>query len=156
MATPRTCPRCRFIVCAVFVFGKWRLQSNPSAQSVAVTLLAKDVPMRSISAVKSKPWNCWVSTLTRSVALLRPERRSLFFRKKSGASVRLRYQKWMLFSLRPRLLHARRLSSAWFEERRPAPSILPAFIRPTENSRRTTTNIICSLASNRKNQATNE
>ena len=33
------------IVCAVFVFGKWRLQSNPSAQPVAVTLLAKDVPM---------------------------------------------------------------------------------------------------------------
>jgi apolipoprotein N-acyltransferase len=34
-----------FVVCAVFVFGKWRLQSNPPAQSVAVTLLAKDVPM---------------------------------------------------------------------------------------------------------------
>jgi apolipoprotein N-acyltransferase len=33
------------IVCAVFVFGKWRLQPNPSAQPVAVTLLAKDVPM---------------------------------------------------------------------------------------------------------------
>ncbi len=33
-----------FIVCAVFVFGKWRLQSNPS-QSVAVTLIGKDVPM---------------------------------------------------------------------------------------------------------------
>ncbi len=35
-----------FVVCAVFVFGKWRMQSNPSAQSVAVTLIAKDVPMR--------------------------------------------------------------------------------------------------------------
>lgn len=33
------------IVCAVFLFGKWRLQSNPSAQPVAVTLLAKDVPV---------------------------------------------------------------------------------------------------------------
>jgi apolipoprotein N-acyltransferase len=33
-----------FVVCAVLVFGKWRLQSNPS-QSVAVTLIAKDVPM---------------------------------------------------------------------------------------------------------------
>lgn len=33
------------IVCAVFVFGEWRLQSTPSAQPVAVTLLAKDVPM---------------------------------------------------------------------------------------------------------------
>src|SRR6266513_3257814 len=32
-------------VCAVFVFGKWRLQSHPSAQPVAVTLVAKDVPM---------------------------------------------------------------------------------------------------------------
>ena len=31
-------------VCAVFVFGKWRLQSNSSAQPVAVTLVAKDVP----------------------------------------------------------------------------------------------------------------
>jgi apolipoprotein N-acyltransferase len=34
-----------FVVCTVFVFGKWRLQSNPRAQSVAVTLIAKDVPM---------------------------------------------------------------------------------------------------------------
>jgi apolipoprotein N-acyltransferase len=34
-----------FVVCAVFVFGKWRLQSNPSAQSVSVTLIARDVPM---------------------------------------------------------------------------------------------------------------
>jgi len=34
-----------FLVCAVFVFGKWRLQSNPPAQSVAVTLIARDVPM---------------------------------------------------------------------------------------------------------------
>jgi apolipoprotein N-acyltransferase len=33
------------VVCAVFVFGKWRLQTNPSAQSVAVTLIARDVPM---------------------------------------------------------------------------------------------------------------
>jgi apolipoprotein N-acyltransferase len=32
-------------VCAVFVFGKWRLESNPSTQPVAVTLIAKDVPM---------------------------------------------------------------------------------------------------------------
>jgi apolipoprotein N-acyltransferase len=34
-----------FVVCAVLVFGKWRLRSNPSAQSVSVTLIAKDVPM---------------------------------------------------------------------------------------------------------------
>ena len=34
-----------FVVCAVFVFGKWRLQSNPPGQLVAVTLIAKDVPM---------------------------------------------------------------------------------------------------------------
>jgi apolipoprotein N-acyltransferase len=33
-----------FVVCAVLVFGKWRLQSTPS-ESVAVTLIAKDVPM---------------------------------------------------------------------------------------------------------------
>jgi apolipoprotein N-acyltransferase len=33
------------LVCVLFLFGKWRLQSNPAAQSVAVTLIAKDVPM---------------------------------------------------------------------------------------------------------------
>jgi len=33
------------VVCAALVFGKWRLQSNPAAQSVAVTLIARDVPM---------------------------------------------------------------------------------------------------------------
>ena len=33
------------LVCAVFLFGEWRLRSNPSAQSVTVTLIAKDVPM---------------------------------------------------------------------------------------------------------------
>ena len=34
-----------FVVCGVFVFGKSRLQSSPSPQSVAVTLIARDVPM---------------------------------------------------------------------------------------------------------------
>jgi apolipoprotein N-acyltransferase len=34
-----------FVICAVLVFGKWRLHSNPSNQSVAVTLIAKDVPI---------------------------------------------------------------------------------------------------------------
>ena len=33
------------VVCGVFLFGEWRLRSNPPARSVAVTLLAKDVPM---------------------------------------------------------------------------------------------------------------
>ena len=33
------------VVCAVFLFGEWRLRSNPPAQSVTVTLIAKDVPM---------------------------------------------------------------------------------------------------------------
>jgi apolipoprotein N-acyltransferase len=33
------------LVCVLFLFGKWRLQPNPAAQSVAVTLIAKDVPM---------------------------------------------------------------------------------------------------------------
>jgi apolipoprotein N-acyltransferase len=32
------------VVCATLVFGKWRLQSNPAAKSLAVTLMAKDVP----------------------------------------------------------------------------------------------------------------
>ena len=34
-----------FVVCAVLVFGKWRLQSNPSGQPISVTLIAKDVPI---------------------------------------------------------------------------------------------------------------
>jgi apolipoprotein N-acyltransferase len=34
-----------FVVSTVLLFGEWRLQSNPSAKSVAVTLVAKDVPM---------------------------------------------------------------------------------------------------------------
>jgi apolipoprotein N-acyltransferase len=33
------------LICALFLFGEWRLRSNPPAQSVAVTLVAKDVPM---------------------------------------------------------------------------------------------------------------
>jgi apolipoprotein N-acyltransferase len=33
------------LVCASFVFGKWRLTSTPSTQSVSVALIAKDVPM---------------------------------------------------------------------------------------------------------------
>jgi len=33
------------VVCATLVFGKWRLQANPSAQPITVTLIAKDVPM---------------------------------------------------------------------------------------------------------------
>jgi hypothetical protein len=31
-----------FVVSAVLVFGEWRLQKNPSAKSVSVTLIAKD------------------------------------------------------------------------------------------------------------------
>jgi apolipoprotein N-acyltransferase len=34
-----------FAICAVLVFGKWRLQANSSSQSVLVTLIARDVPM---------------------------------------------------------------------------------------------------------------
>ena len=34
-----------FLISAVLVFGEWRLQSNTAAESVAVTLMAKDVPM---------------------------------------------------------------------------------------------------------------
>ena len=33
------------VVCASFVFGKWRLESTSSAQPVTVTLMARDVPM---------------------------------------------------------------------------------------------------------------
>src|ERR1700730_10265842 len=33
------------VVCSLFLFGEWQLRSTPSAQSVAVTLLARDVPM---------------------------------------------------------------------------------------------------------------
>jgi apolipoprotein N-acyltransferase len=34
-----------FVVCAALALGTWRVRSNPPAQSVAVTLIAKDVPM---------------------------------------------------------------------------------------------------------------
>jgi apolipoprotein N-acyltransferase len=34
-----------FAICAVLVFGKWRLQADSSSQSVLVTLIARDVPM---------------------------------------------------------------------------------------------------------------
>ena len=34
-----------FLICAVLALGEWRLQSNQAAESVAVTLIAKDVPM---------------------------------------------------------------------------------------------------------------
>src|SRR5262249_3623682 len=34
-----------FVISALLVFGEWRLQSNPSAKSVPVTLIATDVPM---------------------------------------------------------------------------------------------------------------
>jgi apolipoprotein N-acyltransferase len=33
------------VICAVLLFGEWRLKSNQSAKSIAVTLIAKDVPM---------------------------------------------------------------------------------------------------------------
>jgi apolipoprotein N-acyltransferase len=33
-----------FLICAALVYGKWRLQSNPS-EAVEVTLIARDVPM---------------------------------------------------------------------------------------------------------------
>ena len=33
-----------FVVCAVVVFGEWRLRNIPSGEPVAVTLIAKDVP----------------------------------------------------------------------------------------------------------------
>jgi len=34
-----------FMVSAALLFGEWRLQFNPSAKSVTVTLIARDVPM---------------------------------------------------------------------------------------------------------------
>jgi apolipoprotein N-acyltransferase len=34
-----------FVVCAVVVFGERRLRTNPSGEPIAVTLIAKDVPM---------------------------------------------------------------------------------------------------------------
>jgi apolipoprotein N-acyltransferase len=33
------------LICAELALGEWRLRSNPPAESVAVTLIAKDVPM---------------------------------------------------------------------------------------------------------------
>lgn len=33
------------VLCAVLLFGGWRLRSSPPARSIAITLIAKDVPM---------------------------------------------------------------------------------------------------------------
>lgn len=33
------------VLCAIFLFGEWRLNSNPSGQPIAVTLIARDVPI---------------------------------------------------------------------------------------------------------------
>src|SRR5262249_19218591 len=33
------------VLCAVFFFGGWRLRSNPPVRVIAITLIAKDVPM---------------------------------------------------------------------------------------------------------------
>jgi len=33
------------VICALFLFGEWRLRTNSPAQSIPVTLIAKDVPM---------------------------------------------------------------------------------------------------------------
>jgi apolipoprotein N-acyltransferase len=33
------------VLCAIFLFGEWRLNSNPPGQPIAVTLIAKDVPI---------------------------------------------------------------------------------------------------------------
>lgn len=33
------------VLCAIFLFGEWRLNTNPSGQRIAVTLIAKDVPI---------------------------------------------------------------------------------------------------------------
>ena len=51
----------------------------------------------------------------KSLALLQRGRRLLFYRKKSGVSARLHWQKWILFTRRLRALQARRLSWASFE-----------------------------------------
>jgi apolipoprotein N-acyltransferase len=72
-----------FLICAVLLFGGRRLQANPSRKSVAVTLIAKDVPISVYSALKSKPGSCWVNMLMRSAGLPRLGHRSLFSRKKS-------------------------------------------------------------------------
>jgi hypothetical protein len=94
--------------------------------------------------------------LAKSAALLRLERRLLCSRKKSDASARARWQKWTHSFLQLRRSGARRLSSASFEERRPARSIRPAITRPTANWGRTMTSIISCLVSSPKNPATNE
>jgi apolipoprotein N-acyltransferase len=94
-----------FVVCAVLVFGKWRLQSNPSAKSVAVTLIAKDVPM-----------TVYLGTEDQAVELLHQYAdevrrvtpvgtQAVVLPEKSGVSARARYQKWTRSFHRLRLLH---------------------------------------------------
>ncbi len=144
------------VICAALVFGKWRLQSNPATQSVAVTLIAKDLPMsvylgseeQALELLREYADEIGRVTPAGTQAIVLPEKIG-----RLGKSVLAEVD--TLF-LPLRMINAQPLSSALFEKRLPPRLTLPVCIRRTENQRRTTTSIISSLVWNPKNPATNE
>ena len=114
-----------FIICGVFVFGKWRLESNPS-QSVAVTLIARDVPMsvylgsedQALELLREYAGEVRRVTPAGTQAVVLPEKIGRVSESCVGSS-------GFSLLLQLRLSGARRLSLALFEKCRPAPSILP-------------------------------
>ena len=145
-----------FVICAVFVFGKWRLQSNPHGQSVAVTLIAKDVPMSVYLGSEEQALRLLGEYAAEIPRVTPAETQVVVLPEKIGRIGETPWQKWILSTLRLPLRHARQLSLALFEERRLAPSIRPAITLPTANWRRIMTSIISFLVSSPKNPATNE
>jgi apolipoprotein N-acyltransferase len=144
------------VLCALLVFGKWRLQSNPSTEPVAVTLIAKDVPM-----------SVYLGSEKQALELLREYADEVRRVTPAGTQVIVLPEKIgrvsennlaevdTLFSSTALVTNAaidlglvRRTPSGAFNSSR--------CIRPTENWKRTTTSIISCLASNPKNPVTNE
>jgi apolipoprotein N-acyltransferase len=76
------------IVCAVFVFGEWRLRANPLGQPVAVTLIAKDVPMSVYLGTEEQTLDL-LSEYTDEIRRVTPAgTQAVVLPEKSGASAR--------------------------------------------------------------------
>ena len=90
-----------FVICAVFVFGKWRLQSNPPAQSVTVTLIAKDVPMSVYLGSEEQALRIVARVCCRNPPHYSSRNAGCCFPGKNRTRQReLHWQKWTLSSLR--------------------------------------------------------
>ena len=144
------------VVFALFLFGEWRLGSNPSAQSVTVTLMAKDVPM-----------SVYLGPEEQALELLHQYAEEVRRATPAGTDVVVLPEKIArvsennlprvdaLFSSAAAATNAR-LSSGWSDEKHPPRSILRAFIRPMESWKRITTSIIFCQGLSRKNRGIKE